>query len=120
MMLSGLIPKDFNAGGKTDCEPLIQMEAPAFCMIEASIAAMKPKVAVASSALSASSSCMAPNGKAAFGKAFFRATGIASRARVFNELLYPCKGRISFFNWAIICAFAVSTDRMLNILGQKY
>src|SRR6185437_3324491 len=97
MMLSGQIPKDFNAGGKTDCEPLIQIHDPAFFIIEASIADINPKVAAASSAPSAISSCTAPNGKAAFGKEFFIATGIPSSAG-FNVFLNPCKGRISFFN----------------------
>ena len=81
------------------------MQAPPLRRSEARIPETKPVVAAAPSGPVEINSCTAPKGNEALGNAFFINPSPASTAVLFTIGLKPCKGRISFCNWAIISAF---------------
>lgn len=117
MILSGVMPYPFNAGGNMFFALLIQIEGLLLRISEARITLINPFVAAMLSVCVEMNSCNAGIGNVAFGKAYFIAPRPASKTVFFDADLKPCKGLISFCSWAIISAFVLVIGK---INGQMY
>src|SRR5687768_17674025 len=119
MILSGAMPKDLSAGGKTVREELIQSDASPFRISEDSSPEIKPQVAASSSFRKHKNSCTAPKGNKPPGNASFIFPNPGSNIDRFTIGL--CPFRISFCNRASISAFVASISRSYKRhLGLKY